>query len=270
MIWYGDVGKGSSMKTVSAGQVLVSMCNMGVRRGNDWLVRGVDFSIARGEIVTLIGPNGSGKSTTAKVVTGLIKPSEGTFERRDGLKIALSPQKLNIEWSMPLSVGRFMSLTGSVPRARIIEELEKVGARDLYGASVQHLSGGEFQRVMLARAMIRKPDLLVLDEPVQGVDHAGQAALYRLIGDIRSRTGCAVLLISHDLHVVMAETDKVICLNGHMCCSGSPDLVMQNEEFRKLFTGSRDRALAIYSHDHACDHPPFDKALKRGAGDASV
>jgi len=258
------------MKTIGASQTLISMHNMGVKRGDDWLVRGVDLSIDRGEIVTLIGPNGSGKSTTARVATGVLKPSEGALERESGLKIALVPQKLNIEWTMPLSVGRLMSLTEPNSRTRILDELEKVGARDLYGASVQHLSGGEFQRVLLARAMIRKPDLLVLDEPVQGVDHAGQAALYRLIGDIRSRTGCGILLISHDLHMVMAGTDKVICLNGHMCCSGSPELVVQSEEFQNLFGSSSAQALAIYSHSHTHDHPPLGGTSERGRTDAST
>ncbi len=258
------------MKTNAIPQPLVSMHDMGVKRGDDWLVRGVGLSIARGEIVTLIGPNGSGKSTTAKVITGVLRQSEGTLIRKPGLKIALVPQKLNIEWTMPLGVGRLMSLTGRHSKNEVLDELEKVGARDLYGASVQHLSGGEFQRVLLARAMIRKPDLLVLDEPVQGVDHAGQAALYRLIGNVRARTGCGILLISHDLHVVMAETDKVICLNGHMCCSGSPELVAQSEAFKNLFGSSSAQALAIYPHSHTHDHQPLKPASDREQTDVSA
>jgi zinc transport system ATP-binding protein len=258
------------MKTNGTPQPLISMHNMGVKRGDDWLVRGVSLSITRGEIVTLIGPNGSGKSTTAKVITGVLKQSEGTLIRKPGLKIALVPQKLNIEWTMPLSVGRLMALSEPNSKTKILDELEKVGADALYSASVQHLSGGEFQRVLLARAMIRKPDLLVLDEPVQGVDHAGQAALYRLIGDIRTRTGCGILLISHDLHVVMAGTDKVICLNGHMCCSGSPELVAQSEAFKNLFGSSSAQALAIYPHSHTHDHQPLKPTSDRGHTDVSA
>lgn len=240
----------------SAERPLVSLTNAGIRRGGRWLVRGVDFSVARGEIVTLIGPNGSGKSTSAKMAIGVLEADEGRVERRAGLKVGYVPQKLAVDWTMPLSVRRLMTLTGSLPPREIDEALEAVGIAHLAAAEVQHLSGGEFQRALLARAIARKPDLLVLDEPVQGVDFSGEIALYNLITSIRNERDCGILLISHDLHVVMAETDTVVCLNGHVCCRGTPDAVARSPEYMQLFGGAAGRTLAVYSHSHDHTHLP--------------
>jgi zinc transport system ATP-binding protein len=234
-------------------KTLVSLGNAGIRRGGRWLVRGVEFSVSRGEIVTLIGPNGSGKSTSAKMAIGIMKPDEGTVSRMRGLKVSYVPQKLSIDWTMPLTVRRLMTLTGALSEAEILAALTSVGIAHLAQAEVQHLSGGEFQRALLARAIARKPDLLVLDEPVQGVDFSGEIALYDLIKNIRNTTGCGILLISHDLHVVMAETDTVICLNGHVCCRGTPQAVSQSPEYMRLF-GPASSALAVYSHHHDHTH----------------
>lgn len=235
---------------------LVTLTNAGVRRNGRWLVRGVDFSIGRGEIVTLIGPNGSGKSTTAKTAIGVLKPDEGQVSRLPGLRVGYVPQKLSIDWTLPLTVERLMTLTGPLSRTEIDTALYSTGVSHLARAEVQHLSGGEFQRALLARAIARKPDLLVLDEPVQGVDFSGEIALYDLIRQIRNRTGCGILLISHDLHVVMAETDTVVCLNGHVCCRGTPQDVSRSPEYRKLFGGRAAETLAVYSHDHDHTHLP--------------
>ncbi len=232
------------------------MQNVSVTRGQKSLVENVDLTIQRGEIVTLIGPNGSGKTTIAKLATGVLQPTSGKVLRHSGLKVGYVPQKLNIERTLPLSVARLMVLTGRYTDEEIIRELKKVGAAHLMCAAVQELSGGEFQRVLLARAMIRKPDLLVLDEPVQGVDFAGQLSLYDCISDIRKRTGCAILLISHDLHVVMAETDRVVCLNGHVCCAGSPEQVANSAQFLALFGEQARQRLAIYQHHHDHTHSP--------------
>lgn len=237
-------------------ETLVSLKRMGVRRGGRWLVRGVEFDIARGEIVTLIGPNGSGKSTTARAAIGTLKPDEGTVTRLPGLKVGYVPQKLAIDWTLPLTVARLMTLTGAHPPAEVEQALEAVGIAHLAGAEVQSLSGGEFQRALLARAILRKPDLLVLDEPVQGVDFSGEVLLYELIGRIRDDTGCGVLLISHDLHVVMAATDTVICLNGHVCCRGTPQSVAASPEYRRLFGARAEGTLAIYRHHHDHTHLP--------------
>ena len=235
---------------------IVTMAGAGVTRNGRWLVRGVDLDIRRGEIVTLIGPNGSGKSTTAKLAIGVLKPDEGRVMRPASLRIGYVPQKLSIDWTLPLSVERMMTLTGPQSPAAIADALEAVGMAKLAGAEVQHLSGGEFQRALMARAIGRKPDLLVLDEPVQGVDFSGEVALYELIGRIREETGCAVLLISHDLHVVMAGTDRVLCLNGHVCCSGTPQSVAQSPEYLNLFGARAADALALYRHHHDHTHLP--------------
>ncbi|MGV3490335.1 MAG: ATP-binding cassette domain-containing protein [Devosia sp.] len=243
-------------------EVLVNVAGAGVQRDGRWLVEGVDLSIRRGEIVTMIGPNGSGKSTTAKLVTGVLKPSVGTVARKAGLTIGYVPQKLSIDWTMPLTVRRLMTLTGSYGRDEITRALEATGVAHLAEAEVQNLSGGEFQRALLARAMIRKPDLLVLDEPVQGVDFSGEVALYDLIGHIRDETGCGILLISHDLHVVMAATDTVLCLNGHVCCRGTPESVANSPEYLSLFGARAASALAFYQHQHDHTHLPDGRVLE--------
>ena len=245
-------------------QSLITMQGAGVRHGARVLVEGVDLAINRGEIVTLIGPNGSGKSTTAKLATGVLKPSTGTVTRQPGLRIGYVPQKLTIDWTLPLTVERLMTLTGRFSRAEIEAALDLVGAGRLLGAAVQELSGGEFQRVLFARATIRKPDLLVLDEPVQGVDAAGEVALYELVRQIRDTTQSGILLISHDLHVVMAETDTVICLNGHVCCRGTPAMVKRSPEYLQLFGARAADTLAIYEHHH--DHEHHDDGCVVAAG----
>ncbi len=244
---------------------LVTLSNAGIRRNGRWLVRGVDFSVRRGEIVTLIGPNGSGKSTSAKMAIGVLNPDEGNVVRQPGFRVGYVPQKLSVDWTMPLTVKRLMTLTVRLTNEEIAAALESVGIGHLAGAEVQHLSGGEFQRALLARAIARKPDLLVLDEPVQGVDFSGEIALYDLITSIRNATGCGILLISHDLHVVMAETDTVICLNGHVCCRGTPAAVSRSPEYMRLFGATAGRTLAVYSHDHDHTHLP-DGRVRHGDG----
>lgn len=240
---------------------LVTLENTGVFRAGKWLVRGVNLSINAGEIVTLIGPNGSGKSTTAKMTLGILAPNEGSVSRRKGLSVSYVPQKLTIDWTLPLTVNRFMLLTGRVSSKKAQEALEATGVTDLGEAEVRNLSGGEFQRVMLARAIARNPDLLVLDEPVQGVDFNGEIALYDLIKQIRDRLHCGILLISHDLHVVMAAADRVICLNGHVCCSGTPKVVASSAEYKALFGARASATLAVYEHQHDHTHLPDGSVL---------
>ncbi len=230
--------------------------HIGVRRGGRWLIRHVDITVRRGEIVTLIGPNGSGKSTCVKALLGLVPVDEGHSSIARDARIGYVPQSLVIDWTLPLTVGRLLTLTARHSGTDVEAALQQVGMRGMSAAPVQSLSGGEFQRALLARAIIREPDLLVLDEPVQGVDFTGQIALYQLIRDIRERLDCGVLLISHDLHIVMAETDTVVCLNGHVCCSGTPKLVAEDPEYRRLFGPQAAEALAVYRHDH--DHTHAD------------
>ncbi|MBL1419891.1 MAG: metal ABC transporter ATP-binding protein [Alphaproteobacteria bacterium] len=235
---------------------LISLHNCGIYRSNRWLVRGISFALNAGEIVTLIGPNGSGKSTTAKIVLSILKPDEGSVNRLNKLKVAYVPQKLAIDWTLPLTVNRFMRLTGKTSAAERHKALTATGVAHLENAEIRTLSGGEFQRTLLARAIARKPDLLVLDEPVQGVDHLGEIALYDLIKQIRDDFGCGILLISHDLHVVMAASDRVICLNGHICCSGAPKAVASSAEYKELFGARAASTLALYEHSHDHTHLP--------------
>ena len=255
---------------------LIDLKGAGVYRDGRWLVRNVDLTIHRGEIVTLIGPNGAGKSTTAKMALHILKPDEGEIRHLKGLRIGYVPQKINIDRTMPLSVERLMTLTGPLPQADIVRALDAVGITHLLKAEITNLSGGEFQRALMARALARKPDIMVLDEPVQGVDFSGEAALYELIAKLRDDTGCGVLLISHDLHLVMAATDRVICLNGHVCCSGTPRDVTASPEYLRLF-GSRAAGsfaagsfaggplavgpLALYEHHHDHTHLPDGRVL---------
>jgi zinc transport system ATP-binding protein len=237
-------------------QPLVSLENCGVLRNGRWIARGITFGVRADEIVTLIGPNGSGKSTSAKMALGILKPDEGHVERHASLKVGYVPQKLSVDWTLPLTVARFMRLTGDVAAGDIENALAQTGVAKLGQAEIRNLSGGELQRVMLARAIARKPNLLVLDEPVQGVDFNGEAALYDLIRHVRNETGCGILMVSHDLHVVMAATDQVICLNGHMCCQGTPRAVAESDAYQRLFGQRASASLAIYEHNHDHEHLP--------------
>ncbi|WP_417836400.1 zinc ABC transporter ATP-binding protein ZnuC [Thalassospira tepidiphila] len=222
--------------------------------GNERVLDQVSLAIHPGEIITLIGPNGAGKSTLVKTLLGLQKPDSGEVVRKQGLTIGYVPQKLAIDQVLPMTVKRFLTLTRSVSCAECEGVLAQVGAGHVIDAQMSQLSGGETQRVMLARALLLRPDLLVLDEPTQGVDVSGQAELYRLIDDIRRELGCAVLMISHDLHLVMAKTDQVVCFNRHICCSGLPETVRQHPEYRSLFGVREADAIGIYTHEHDHEH----------------
>ena len=236
--------------------ILVSLDNAGVCVSGKWLVRGVSLDVRQGEIVTLIGPNGSGKSTTAKMALGVINPSEGSAQCRRDICVSYVPQKLSVDWTMPLTVNRFMTLTQTANESDVQRALNSAGIEHLKNSQVRNLSGGEFQRVLLARAVVNRPELLVLDEPVQGVDFNGEISLYRLIEEIRTELNCGIILISHDLHVVMSRTNKVICLNGHVCCAGSPEAVASAPEFRTLFGNRAADELAFYRHNHDHEHLP--------------
>ena len=222
--------------------------------GSERVLDQVSLAILPGEIITLIGPNGAGKSTLVKTLLGLQKPDEGKVIRKAGLKIGYVPQKLAIDQVLPMTVRRFLTLTRSATRAECEKVLGEVGATHVIDAQMSSLSGGESQRVMLARALLLRPQLLVLDEPTQGVDVSGQAELYRLIDTIRHELDCAVLMISHDLHLVMAKTDQVVCFNRHVCCSGMPETVRQHPEYRSLFGVREADAIGIYTHEHDHEH----------------
>ncbi len=246
-------GHPADLRSLPTAQPLVEIRDITVRHDGRAVLEHVDLAVRSGEIVTLIGPNGSGKTTLIRVLGGLLEPDQGSVHRRNGLRIGYVPQKTNIRPSLPMTVARFLALGSRVPRRAVADTLEEVGAGGLASASIHSLSGGEAQRVALARALLRYPDLLLLDEPAQGVDLAGQAQLYELIDRLRRERGLGVVLSSHDLHLVMAATDRVVCLNGHVCCVGSPSSVASDPAFRRLF-GEAAAALAVYRHDPTHDH----------------
>ena len=234
-------------------KVLLKVENAGISINDKSLVKGVSFEIKQGEIVTLIGPNGSGKSTTAKIALGIYKKIDGKVKKYTN-KIGYVPQKISIDWTLPIRVLDFMTLTEELTQDQINIALNLTGVEHLKDKSLSNLSGGEFQRVLIARAISKRPELLVLDEPVQGVDFKGEIALYELIKKISEKMKCGILLISHDLHVVMSATDFVICLNGHVCCSGTPQKVIKDNKYKELFGDRASNILSLYEHKHDHTH----------------
>lgn len=234
---------------------LLHLHNIQFRRDGRHILDGVSLKLDRREILTVIGPNGAGKSCLVRIALGLEQADSGERHIKPGLRVGYMPQKLQLNDSLPLSVQRFLELA---QRRRdlpaLMQALDEVGATHVLRSPLQSLSGGEFQRVLLARALLREPDLLVLDEPTQGVDITGQEELYALITGVRDRHGCGVLMVSHDLHLVMAATDRVLCLNQHVCCQGHPETVSQHPEYLRLFGLPADSHLAVYSHHHDHHH----------------
>jgi len=233
-------------------QVIVAARAVTVTKGARTILHDIDLEVSRGEIVTLIGPNGAGKTTLVRVLLGLETPSRGSVTRADGTVIGYVPQRIEIDRALPMTVRRFLRHGLQVGEGEIHVALHEVDAHRVADRQLSVLSGGEFQRVLLARALLRNPDLLVLDEPARGVDYSGEAELYALISHIRDARGVGVLLVSHDLHVVMAASDRVVCLNHHICCSGVPHAVARHPEYARLFGPKAADAFAVYEHHH--DH----------------
>lgn len=229
---------------------LLDARGISLERGGKLILDQVSVQIPPAEVAVVIGPNGAGKTSLLRVLLGLWQPTRGHVKRRRGLRIGYMPQRLQIEPVLPLSVRRFLTLRQRAPKAELLARLERVGVPHLLEKPVQSLSGGEMQRVLLARALLNRPNLLVLDEPAQGVDIVGQGEVFRLIDDIRRETGCGVLMVSHDLHLVMAGADAVICLNQHVCCTGRPEEVSRHPEYQRLFPTADVQGIGIYTHDH--------------------
>ncbi|WP_404376644.1 ATP-binding cassette domain-containing protein [Vreelandella aquamarina] len=243
--------------------VLLSIDQLTVRFGQQTVLENINLSLTAGQIVTLIGPNGSGKSTLVKALIGAIKPSSGHITCSRDLKIGYVPQRLHLDPTFPMTVHRFINLPKRHTHRDIAEALAQAGAGHLLNAAMNHLSGGQLQRVLLARALLSRPSLLLLDEATQGLDHRGVAEFYQRIEQIRQRSQCAVLMVSHDLHVVMRTADHVICLNQHVCCEGQPEKVAASPQYQALFGDQTANTLAFYRHQHAT---PNDKERLRHAG----
>ncbi|WP_299423482.1 metal ABC transporter ATP-binding protein [uncultured Shimia sp.] len=233
---------------------LVTINGLSVKHGTHQALTNVALTIDKGEIVTIVGPNGSGKSTLLRCIIGAMAPDSGTILKAAGMRIGYVPQKLAIDATMPLTAARFLSLPKRRSASHIQEALQQVGADGLQNRPMAGLSGGQFQRVLLARALMDKPDLLILDEPTTGLDQPGSADLYTQIEQVRRDTGAAVLMVSHELHVVMSASDRVVCLNGHVCCHGTPEIVASAPEYRALFGTGTHGALALYRHEHDHHH----------------
>lgn len=232
---------------------LIQATDLEVRHGAVRALFDVSLTLHADEIVTVVGPNGSGKSTLLRALIGAVPLSAGVIVRRPNLTIGYVPQSLSIDTALPLSVRRFLNLPKRVPLTAARAALARTGVQALENRQLSALSGGQLQRVLLARALLGDPQLLVLDEPTQGLDQPASASFYRTIETLRDEMGCGILMVSHELHVVMSATDRVICLNGHICCEGTPDVVTAAPAYRELFGTGTGGALALYRHDH--DHP---------------
>ena len=272
------------MTEPALGEALLRLSDITFRRNGKTILEGVELSVCAGEIVTLIGPNGAGKSTLVKIALNLMRADGGAARRRPGLRVGYVPQKIDFDPTLPLTVRRFLHLAqapphsqppdGPTPKQDLSRALAQAGASEseLGDAPLQSISGGEMRRVLLARALLRDPDLLILDEPAAGMDINGQAELYRLVQRIRDRRRCGILLVSHDLYMVMAATDRVFCLNRHLCCSGRPEAVRRHPQFRALFGEQAASELAVYHHHHDHKHNLHGDIQAHGAadGDAGV
>ena len=257
-------------RPAAEGAPLASGRDLVVRFGGRTVLDRVSIEVRRHEVVSLIGPNGAGKTTAVRALLGLIKPDAGVVHHAPGVVVGYVPQRIEPQELLPLTARRFLAMAGRRTRADIVAVLDEVGAAPLIDRQLSDVSGGEFRRVLLARALLRNPDLLVLDEPIQQVDFAGQLAMHQLIARLRDRRGCGVLVISHDLHLVLGATDRVVCINGHVCCAGEPEAVSRHPEYISLFGPGAAAALAVYTHDpaHRHDHPIAVAPAEDGPPDA--
>lgn len=241
---------------MSGAQALIETTGLSLAYQGNVVLRDVNLSLHPGEIVTIVGPNGSGKSSLVRALIGAMKPAKGVIKRARSLKIGYVPQKLAIDGTLPLTVMRFLNLPRRIKPENARQALEDAGVPSLADRQMIDLSGGQFQRVLLARALLEAPDILILDEATQGLDQPGSASFYQQIENVRQKTGCAIVMVSHDLHVVMAASDRVLCINGHICCEGTPEIVASAPEYRALFGSGTKGALALYRHQHSHSHGP--------------
>ena len=263
----GSACRFADWTTVTEQETLVEARDLSIVIGDRAVLDHVDITVSRGEIVTIVGINGSGKTTLLRALIGSIPVDRGRIWRRQRLRVGYAPHNITINQTLPMTVAQFLRMGCRATRETLETALADVGAAKLKESQLAVLSGGELQSVLLARAVLRLPDLLVLDEPMSGIDVSGQGDLYKLIGDIRDRQGCGVLLVSHDLHLVMAATDTVVCLNHHVCCTGRPQAVIEDPEFIALFGHVAADTIAIYKHDHDHIHDADGEVIPLASGD---
>ena len=238
-----------ALQNIKLGRSMLIKCDkLSVHFGKRKVLSNINLSVNPQEIVTVLGPNGSGKTTLFKTLIGALHPSSGVLKKKPGLKIGYVPQRLHIDETLPMTVKRFMNLPSGHSANTVADALDHAGVPHLDKQQIMDLSGGQFQRVLLARALLGNPDLLLLDEATQGLDHRGSADFYRQIASVRDKLGCAIVMISHELHVVMRQTDRVICLNGHICCQGKPETVSDSPEYHALFGLDKESEAALYLH----------------------
>ena len=233
---------------------LITLNNISLSHNGKNVLDDVSFKLHEGEFITLIGPNGAGKSSLIKVLLGVIKQDSGDITYTDNIRLGYTPQTFSANPFIPISVKDFLTLNQKLDSEFMLKTFELTGIKDLLKSPLKNLSGGELQKVLLTRALLNKPNVLILDEPAQNLDVDGQMQLYKLIQDIHQQKNCAVLMESHDLHRVMKESTQVLCLYHHICCEGLPESILKDEKFNDLFADQINDLMATYEHHHNHHH----------------
>jgi len=235
---------------------LISAKNVSVLKHQKSILDNIDIQINKNDFITIIGPNGAGKTMLLKCLMGFYKPTSGRIERKEKLKIGYMPQSISIINTMPITVKDFITVRKEYDDISLNKVITEVSIGEIINKQLSVLSGGEMQRVLLARSLLNNPDLLILDEPAQNLDISGQLNFYKLIQEIYSKRNISILMVSHDLHLVMVSTKKVLCLYKHICCSGAPQQIAKDPEFLSMFGKDMANMMSIYqhSHDHNHDH----------------